>query len=73
MVKAFLRIESSCSFAGSDAAVPLVGHEIGATEQVVGFGVGGRMADLLLQGSNRFIYATGREKLLGRGDCITWQ
>ena len=59
MIKAFLRIETPRTFAGGDAAVPLVGHEIRAAKQVLGFGVGRRVAGLLLQKLDRFIHVAG--------------
>ena len=59
MVEALLRIEFAGAFAGGNAAVPLFHHEIGAAEQVIGFGVGGGVADLLFQNSE-WLHRRGR-------------
>ena len=57
MIEAFLRIEISGAFTRCDAAVPLVDHEVGAAEQVLGLGVRGGAGDLLLKNLDRFIRA----------------
>ena len=54
-------------FASRNPAIPLFHHEIGAAEQVIGFGVIGRAADLLFQTLSRFIHVPCREKFFACG------
>jgi hypothetical protein len=45
--------------------VPFFEHQVSTAEQVVGFGVGGGMADLLLQGLDGVVYASGSDRIFG--------
>jgi len=65
MVETVLRREIDGSFAGGDAMVPFFEHEVSAAEQVVCFGVSWGMADLLLQGLDGVVYASGSEQIFG--------
>ena len=77
MIETFSGIKRDRALASRDAAVPLLELEIGAAEQVVGFGVGGSAGDLLLQSLDGFVDVAGCEEILGRGSgsgvCEQWE
>ena len=66
MVEALLRIEISCALTSGNARVPLIRHEIGAAEKVVGFGIVGGMADLLFQTLHRQVHLPGGKQFFRR-------
>src|SRR5579864_2132908 len=72
MIETILRIEVGCAFAGVDAAVPLINHEIGAAEQVERLGVGDRTIDFLFEKLNGFVDLAGCEKFLRRNGRARW-
>src|SRR5579872_548599 len=66
-VKAHMRIESFGALAGINGVVPVLQHEVGATEKIVRFGVVCRSADSVLQSLNCVVHSTGGEEFFRGG------